>query len=148
MLFTETLDLTELPTFTKLELAEHQLERALKLFLDEKDYVCAITLAGVSEEILGKLLEKDGKEHALGALVNACLRYGEAVYNEEWLKKEFVAMANSDRDDLKHYTDGEAVTIARENAIEMLDRAVDNYWTLTSKETALMRRFSEEVHGH
>jgi hypothetical protein len=83
----ETPDPTELPTFTKLQLAEHQLERALKLFLEEKDYVCAITLAGVSEEILGKLLEKDGKEHALGALVNACLRYGKAVYKEEGLKR-------------------------------------------------------------
>ena len=52
MRFTDTLNLDEMPTFTKSEVAAHQLERALRLFLAETDCVCAITLAGVSEEIL------------------------------------------------------------------------------------------------
>jgi hypothetical protein len=147
MRFSETLNLDEMPTFTKLEVAEHQLERALKLFLDEKDYVCAITLAGASEEILGKLLEKDGKEHSLGSFVKACVAAGRMLHGEEWSQKEFAQMANAFRNDLKHYTGGETVTVPRQAAIEILDRAIDNLWALTARETPSIRRFMEKAHG-
>ncbi|MCK6406838.1 MAG: hypothetical protein L6Q60_12595 [Rhodocyclaceae bacterium] len=147
MRFTETLNLDDLPTFTKAEVAAHQLERALRLFLDESDYVCAITLAGACEEILGKLLEKSGKENALGSFVNLCVAVGRSVHGEEWSPKVFVTMANEFRDGLKHYTDGQPISVPREAAVEILDRALENYWQLTAQETPLMRRFREEVHG-
>ncbi len=147
MRFRETLDLDAMLTLTKLGVAEHQLERALRLFLDEKDYVCAITLAGASEEILGKLLEKAGKEHALGSFVKACVATGKVVYNENWSHKDFADMANAFRNDLKHYTDGNSITIPREAAVEILDRAIENFFALTGRETQNMRRFMEEVHG-
>lgn len=147
MRFTESLNLNELPTLTKTEVAAHQLERALRVFLDEADYVCAITLAGASEEILGKLLEKSGKEHSLGSFVNACVAIGKNVHGEEWSLKVFVTMANEFRDGLKHYTDGQPITVPREAAVEILNRAIDNYWSLTQQETPFMRRFREEVHG-
>jgi len=134
-------------TLTRVEVAEHQLERALQLFLHEKDYVCAITLAGASEEILGKLLKKEGKEHALGSFVKACVATGKVVYNENWSQKQFADMANSFRNDLKHYTDETPVTIPREAAVEILDRAIENFCALTSRETPNMRRFMEEAHG-
>ncbi|MBI3527322.1 MAG: hypothetical protein HY067_05065 [Betaproteobacteria bacterium] len=134
-------------TLTRVEIAEHQLERALQLFLDEKDYVCAITLAGASEEILGKLLEKEGKEHALGSFITACVATGKVVYNENWSQKLFADMANSFRNDLKHYTNERSVTIPREAAVEILDRAIENFWALASRETPNMRRFMEEAHG-
>ena len=70
MCFTETPTLDNLPTYTKTEVAAHQLERALHLFLDENDYVCAITLAGACEEILGKLL---GSVHSSRFMVISCL---------------------------------------------------------------------------
>lgn len=148
MRFSETLNLDEMPTFTKLEVAVHQLERALRLFLDENDYVCAITLAGASEEILGKLLEQSGKEHALGSFVKACIAIGKNIHDEEWPPKTFVTMANEFRDSLKHITDGQVVTVPKEAAVEILDRAIENYWLLTTDETPLMRRFMEEVHGY
>lgn len=147
MRFGETLDIGKMLTLTKLEVAEYQLERALRLFLDESDYVCAITLAGASEEILGKLLEKEGKEHALENIINSCMAAGKAIYNEIWQPKKFAGMANYFRNGLKHYTDGKPITIPREAAIEILDRAIDNFWALTSRESPNMRRFREEVHG-
>ncbi len=147
MRFSETLDLDTMLTLDKLEIAEHQLERSLKLFLEEKDYVCAITLAGASEEILGKLLEKSGKEHALGSFVKACVAAGKVVYNENWSHKDFADMANAFRNDLKHFTDGNPITIPREAAIEILDRAIENFFALTGRETESMRCFMEEAHG-
>lgn len=147
MRFTETLKPDDLPTLTKVEVAAHQLERALSLFLDERDYVCAITLAGACEEILGKLLEKSGKEHSLGSFVKACVAIGKDVHGEEWSPKVFVTMASEFRDGLKHYTDGQPITVPREAAVEILDRAVENYWQHTARQTPHMRRFMEEVHG-
>lgn len=143
----EKLNLDDLLTFTKAEVAAHQLERALGLFLEDTDYVCAITLAGACEEILGKLLEKSGKENSLGSFVKACVAAGRVVHGEEWSPKVFVSMANEFRDGLKHYTDGQSITVPREAAVEILDRAIENYWQLTGHETPLMRRFMEEVHG-
>uniref|UniRef100_Q47CH7 HEPN domain-containing protein n=1 Tax=Dechloromonas aromatica (strain RCB) TaxID=159087 RepID=Q47CH7_DECAR len=147
MPFAETLNFDDLPTFTKAEVATHQLERALHLFLEETDYVCAITLAGACEEILGKLLEKSGKEHSLKSFVKACVTVGRVIHGEEWSPRVFVSMANEFRDGLKHYTDGHPITVPREAAVEILNRAIENYWQLTEHETPLMRRFMEEVHG-
>lgn len=146
MHFRNTIDLGNIVTLTKLEVAEHQLERALRLFLDDKDYVCAITLAGAGEEILGKLLENDEKEHALGSFIKTCVAAGKVIYNENWSDKTFAEMANSLRNDLKHYTDGNPVTISREATIEILDRAIENFRALTSRETPNMRRFMEDAH--
>ena len=61
-------------TLSNLDIAERQLERAIVLFLDDKDYVSALTLAGAAEEILGKLLNKAGKEHWLDSITEGALR--------------------------------------------------------------------------
>jgi len=46
-----------------------------------------------------------------------------------------------------HYTDGNPITVPREAAVEILDRAIENFWALTSHETPNMRRFMEEAHA-
>lgn len=143
----EVLDVDKMLTLSKLEVAEYQLERALRLFLEEKDYVCSITLAGAAEEILGTLLKRQGKEHALGSFVKACVATGRVVYNENWSESTFAEMANFFRNGLKHYTDGAPITVPREAAVEILDRAVENFFALTSRQTPNMTRFMEEAHG-
>jgi aryl-alcohol dehydrogenase-like predicted oxidoreductase len=55
----------------QLEAAKNQLDRAIKLFFDEADYYSAATLAGASEEILGKMLEAQGEKNALKSLSSA-----------------------------------------------------------------------------
>ena len=134
-------------TLTKLEIAEHQLERALQLYLEESDYISAITLAGASEEILGKILEKSGESHSLNEFVRACVGTGKIIFSEDWPPKLFADMANTFRNDLKHYKDGESLTIPREAATEILDRAIENHWKITGSETHYIRQFMEEEHG-
>ena len=128
-------------------MAEHQLDRALRLFLDDKDYVSAITLAGASEEIFGELLKAQGKEHALDSFIRACVETGKIVFKEDWPRKHFAEMANYFRNGLKHYVDGESISVPRAAAIEILDRAIENCWSLTGHETSNVRRFMEEAHG-
>lgn len=134
-------------TLTKLEIAEHQLDRALQLFLDEQDFPCAITLAGASDEILGKLLEQRGEKHSLSEFTEACVQTGRIFFKEEWPTSHFVTLCNHFRDGLKHITDGQPMTITRDAAIEMIDRAIDNYWKLLGRETPRIRQFMEVAHA-
>jgi hypothetical protein len=143
----EILNIDEMLTLTRLQVAEHQLEKALLLFLDENDYVSAITIAGASEEILGKLLEKEGKDHAMGRFINFCIAEGKTVSNVNWSSRDFAGMANFYRNSLKHYTDDEVITIPPEAAIEILDRAINNYWSLTGRTTTSISRFMGFAHG-
>ena len=46
---------------SNLEVAHRQLERAISLYMHEQDCVSALTLAGVAEKILGKLLAERGQ---------------------------------------------------------------------------------------
>lgn len=132
--------ITEL-TLTKLEIAVAQLERALALFLGENDFVAAITLAGASEEILGKLLEQRGKKHALSSLIEASVEYARVIQNREASSKAFATLANEVRNGLKHITDGQPVLVSRKAAIEILDRAVENYFALTGDLSSSMEQF-------
>mgnify|MGYP003593239421 CR=1 FL=1 len=55
------------------EVAIHQLDRAIDLFTQEQDIICATTLAGASEEIFGKLLEEIGGQSWLKEHIDLCL---------------------------------------------------------------------------
>lgn len=127
------------------EVALQQLETALRLWQDEYDSISAITLAGAAEELLGKLLEEEGRTNALEDLkAGASAIYG-ALYADEIHAKEFVKRANKARDHLKHYTPGQYREISRmdleQHAVDMLDRAITNYWRLRERLSTRMRGF-------
>ena len=56
-----------------LKIAKEQLETALRLYFEQRDYYSAITLAGAAEEILGKMLNHNGEENLLNSLVAAAV---------------------------------------------------------------------------
>ncbi len=128
-------------TFSKLEIAEKQLDQALLLLFDHNDYICAVTLAGASEEILGKLLEENGEKHALNELIETCVAVSKQGFGEEWNEKDIVKRANHFRNGFKHYTDGNPITVNREATRDIIDRAICNYFALTGMESKLMERF-------
>jgi hypothetical protein len=133
------IDLDEIPYYTKLEIAEHQLERAIILFLDEKDYISAITLAGASEEILGKLLNQNKLENELDEIVSSFASHFGAGWEEH--KKWLIEDANYHRNNLKHVKEGQDISIFPEAASEMIDRSIANYWKLTGKQSENMKRY-------
>ena len=55
---------------------------ALDLFLAERSYVSALTLAGAAEEIFGKALTHQGKEHSLGYKFDGIAPVHEALYRK------------------------------------------------------------------
>jgi hypothetical protein len=130
-------------TLSKIEVAEHQLNAAIRLYLDEDDFVSAITLAGAAEEILGKLLEKQGRQHSLAEFADACVKVGEDVFCEQWTTKHFVETQTFFRNGLKHLNDGEPLTVPSSAAEEIIGGAVDNLWALEGRETREVRRYME-----
>ena len=117
--------------YTKIEIAEHQLNKSLQLFLVDKDYISAITLAGASEEILGKLLEARNIENALENWVDTTLGFAKIFGVSELNRKQVISDANYSRDSLKHIKDGDSVLVTKNDAIQILERAIQNYIQLT-----------------
>ena len=129
---------------TKLEIAEIQLNRAINLFLSGEDYVSAITLAGASEEILGKMLNQHGLSNSLEELVDASQKVGQTLYGNSGSRKEYVSLANYYRDRLKHITDGDDLHFSVDyEAADLIERSISNYFKLTGNQTKEMEAFSE-----
>lgn len=139
-------------TLTNLEIAHRQIERAIVLFIDDKDYVSALTLAGAAEEILGKLLNNEGREHWLDSISKSALRalgfQKKEIQSIEAakIKKAIANFANQHKNRIKHYNQDGSVTFFTDvAAAEMIDRAIANYFDLTQRETGAMGRFKELI---
>ncbi len=129
-------------------IALRQLDSALRLYFEREDYYSVITLAGASEEIFGKLLSSEGGGNALGSLKKDAQAVHKHLYDLELTKGEISRRANEARNRLKHWSSDKPRTIefdARNEAKDMLNRAIDNYYSLTENLTAAMQRFQEEV---
>ena len=111
---------------TKQEVAIHQLDRAIDLFTQEQDIICATTLAGASEEICGKLLEEIGGQSWLKEHIDLCLDLLGHAGHPEIKEKDIANERNQLRNNLKHLCDGEDVLVINFEAKEMIDRAINN----------------------
>lgn len=120
------LDLDALPSYTKQELASHQLDRAIKLLLDEKDVISAITLAGAAEEILGEMVKRQGGVSAHQELIDECVLLGRVRLDEQFKPSEFHEIFAYYRNELKHLRDGSDVTVTVACADPIIERAIQN----------------------
>ena len=141
--------------YHRIDLAIEQLEVSLELFLGERSYVSALTLAGAAEEIFGNTLAFSGRENSLR------YQYHRFMPVEEFLKglpkqllKDFIADKNHVRNGAKHTgKKGEITVIAdlRAEALWMIVRACDNYCRLNlpvlDKIVAFEEWFAESVVG-
>ena len=126
----------------KLDIAKRQLETASDLYFSGGDYLAVITLAGAAEEILGKLLQRQGKRAMIDALVDLdkALTGGRSF---ETIRKE----VNGARNALKHANEPneDELTVEPGEAIAMLGRAVVNYVSLTKSATPAMVRVYDKL---
>ena len=123
-------------------MALRQLETALCLYRDEKDYYSVITLAGAAEEVFGKLLKEDNPENALDSIKKGGAAIHEVIIEEDIPEKEISDRANWARNLLKHWSPGQPKVFefdAPEEAKDMLNRAIDNYYDLTGNLTPAMQ---------
>ncbi len=124
-----------------------QLERSIRLSLDEKDYVSSITLAGAAEEILGKLLQKKGGSSSYEGMKAVLIDIADKIPTIEKMdQKEFNAALNGARNTLKHLIDSENFEIdAEQESNNILHRAIENFAGLTGGKTELMQRWYKEI---
>jgi hypothetical protein len=124
----------------KIDVAKLQLDTAINLFLDDIDFISSLTLAGASEEISGKLLERAGKNSMLKKLH----AWYEDTSGEEIKYGEFAQKANLARNCLKHSNvkDEDELEIYKWEAVQMIMRAMTNYKELAGVPTETMKKMA------
>jgi hypothetical protein len=125
------------------------LETALRLYFENADRASVVTLAGAADEIFGKLLERAGRDSSLKSLVTSVTAIRARLFGEQLEPQEIKHIAdraNLARNSLKHLGDTDIVKFDLEaEARDMLNRAIDNYWSLEQALSPAMERFQREV---
>lgn len=123
-------------------LAEVQLLKAIELYKDG-EFICAITLAGAAEEILGKLIKHcKGDDH--NHIVDEMISRVEQEHESSIPKKEVIKMLNNARDRLKHFDPNREIEFKPvDDAVAMIVRACINYAYLRGVFISEMKDFLE-----
>lgn len=125
-------------------IAQMQLETAIEVYTQGEDYFSVITLSAASEEILGKLAKTRGKTNSLDSLKKAGIDIYKHLFDEIITEKHIADRANNAKNKLKHVNPGiePHVTLdVKEEARDMLNRAIDNYWVVNEFLTPAMESF-------
>jgi len=116
---------------SKRRIALLQLERSIRLLEESNDPVCALTLAGAAEEILGQIATQKGRS----TTVENWAEYLGSFY--DWMgkprppRKKLISVHNRVRNALKHNDAGKNTRVRadfRFEAEDMILRAVKNYF--------------------
>jgi hypothetical protein len=116
--------------YEKRDIAIAQLRKAIQLF-NAKEYVCAVTLAGAAEEILGKIAKKRGGTTALEGETHFWNQLAEIVNKPKPERKKVIDVLNRARNELKHNDSGKNIFYEADFEFEaqcLIDRAIRNYW--------------------
>lgn len=135
---------TSTEQFKIVDIARSQLETAIRLFFYAEDYFSVTTLAGASEEILGRILEEIGKETAHSSFARTYSYLLEVVNGVKISERDVKRSTNRARNTLKHFNsmkDLNVVLNPRKDAIDMLCRATENYSKLNLPESNVIDRF-------
>jgi len=130
---------------TKFEVAEKQLAKAIELFRAHEP-LPAITLAGAAEEILGKLVKDGGGVNALEEEVKDRCDLYQTVFGHSADPKVFAELMNNPRNELKHRMSGNPLELnLEEEAVNLIQRAIDNFQKLRPGPNAMFRQFEDEA---
>lgn len=132
----------------RLEMATRQLETALALYFERQDYYSAITLAGAADEVFGQGLRARGQEPRLEEIGKSVAAIYKKLYGTEITAKSVADRANHSRNALKHWSASQPLVVefdVLEEAKDMLERGIANYWALYGDLTGLMEKFEREV---
>jgi hypothetical protein len=133
--------------YSRLDLASEQLDVALEIFLSERSYVSALSLAGAAEEVFGATLSLRGDENALSyeySLLVPVEAYLRRQAKRSW--RDFRDGKNFVRNAAKHLDRTGQVDVEadlRSEALWLLVRACDNYRRLSLPVTSRMLDFDD-----
>ena len=128
-------------------MALSQLETALRLYFD-RDYYAAITLSGAADEVFGQLLKSQGREPSIESIKCAVAAIFQHLRGRPLDPAVVAERANHARNSLKHWNHGQPLVgefDAVEEARDMIDRAISNYWDLEARLSPPMEQFQREL---
>ncbi|WP_155627426.1 hypothetical protein [Burkholderia cepacia] len=127
--------------FRKSELAQIQLDEAIRQFLDRKDYVCACTLAGAAEEIFGALLKREGIKTALDELADMWNASDLPALDRQAIGRSL----NHVRNQLKHAGDPDfdEIEATQMDAMLLIARAAGMHPKFADRPTEQLLRFRQ-----
>ena len=138
--------------YSKLEVATQQLDTALRLYFQKKEYFSAITLAGAAEEIFGVYLKIHNQTNAFDNHLKSSLNVYHWLHETEGSRDQMHKTINRIKTASKHMQgkhDTSIVCDAREEAKDILDRAISHYYTLMQfedlEETPKIAKFSAHL---
>lgn len=115
-----------MPSYHRIEIAKAHLDRAIVLFIDENDFINAITLAGAAEEVLGKFARRANLIPAMEEITDILHTEVDGEIDKKRIRNDYL---NRVKNSLKHFEEGddELVEIEPEaEAIIMIIRAMTN----------------------
>jgi hypothetical protein len=124
-----------------------QLETALRLYFERQDYYSVVALAGAADEIFGQLLTAKGLDCSIETIKKSVAAIHEHLTGNDLASSAIVDRANLARNALKHWSPGQPLIVlvdSLEEAKDMLNRAIDNYWALEQQLSPAMERFQRE----
>ena len=131
---------------TKIEIAEQQLLHAIELFCSGDQIVCAITLAGAAEEILGKLVGRIGKTNSLEVEVKDQCEMFESFFGRPANPKVFRDLENNARNELKHLCSTDSIELDLEQeAVNLIERAIINFQQLRPGPNLAFVKFDDKA---
>lgn len=128
-------------------MALSQLETALRLNFEGQDYFSVITLAGAADEIFGQLLAAQGLDSSIESIKKAVVAIHKHITQDELEASSVASRANHARNALKHWSAAQPLIVSFDVRVEvqdMLNRAIDNRWTLEQQLSPAMERFQRE----
>lgn len=134
-------------TLTMAEVAVHQLDQAIRLFL-EGDLLSSLTLAGAAEEILGKLCERACKPVSIEQIVAFHWDDTDPTLHDRERRKILLTVLNRARNAVKHANNPDEATFDLEPdfALQMIMRAMPmarNLGLPPSREAVMVRWIRE-----
>ncbi|WP_367155372.1 hypothetical protein [Methylomonas sp. HYX-M1] len=126
---------------SKFEITKRQLNRAILLFLHEKYYIYATTLAGANEEILGELVRLNGDK----SYIDIYMKNIDQVKQENQPKNEYIKrnLLNYLRNKYKHSNDNsdKDPPVSQNIAEEYINRAIYNYQLLDNAQNSFIQKY-------
>lgn len=129
-------------------MAARQLETALELYFVGTDLYSVITLSGAADEVFGQVLRSRGQEPELENLKRSVAAIYKHLWGEKANPKAIAGRANYARNSLKHWAESQPLVVEfdlPQEAKDMLERAIANYWAPYGDLTPAMERFETEA---
>ncbi|NRB39354.1 MAG: hypothetical protein HRU20_12940 [Pseudomonadales bacterium] len=124
---------------SKIDISKMQIERAIDLFVNESDYVSAITLAAAAEEIMAVLLSDNAQTSASESLY-PWFQHKTKPANQKDDARKITSFSIDALKDTHQNTD-DKIDITPVLAAQMLQRALVNYPRVVGKPTDKMIAF-------